>query len=510
MVARALQEAPSAAGVADGDAPDGSAERGGGVLGEGDEVLACPRAEPPFEGGVVAVWHVQGAALACDAGAARFAADRELLSPDGDLVAACGDRGLDDRDFGEAGGEPAVVPCERSVDLGERGALREGDADGAGHPVDADGDAAGASGAHHVDGVAGGGDGDRRRGCAGLGRVRHARPLGSWRSSGDGRGRRRRRPRRALEVAQVAHGLGDQPAGVLLAQGAAVDLGDHLDRRRGPLGADDILDAVESAECGFAVRFDVSGDVGEALAVSGQAESGAECLDFVEAVEVFGDGVVAPAVVVVEGDASEDVIAGEQEAALGLVERDVARRVARGLDGPPGSDDRLDFDALDEVAVGFDEPGDSVLHGAALLAVVLQELFGHSALAADRDALFEEPFGVLERFGHVAVVGVHPQLAAGGVDDGLGLAVVVDVRVRADEQARLLDRLADLVQRLAELLEGSFGVQAAVEEHVAVAVGAVDDPGVAVRDAGPRQWKAQAPEAGDDALAARLLTLGGR
>ena len=41
--------------------------------------------------------------------------------------------------------------------------------------------------------------------------------------------------------------------------------------------------------------------------------------------------------------------------------------------------------------------------------------------------------------GHVLVVGVHPQLAAGALDDRRGLAVVVGVRVRADEQLHVLD-----------------------------------------------------------------------
>ena len=46
--------------------------------------------------------------------------------------------------------------------------------------------------------------------------------------------------------------------------------------------------------------------------------------------------------------------------------------------------------------------------------------------------------------GHVRVVGVHPQLAAGALDDRRRLAVVVGVRVRADEQAHVLEPQADL------------------------------------------------------------------
>ena len=54
---------------------------------------------------------------------------------------------------------------------------------------------------------------------------------------------------------------------------------------------------------------------------------------------------------------------------------------------------------------------------------------------------------------HVLLVGVHPQLAAGALDDRRRLAVVVGVGVGADEQADVLEPQADLVQRALELGE---------------------------------------------------------
>ena len=50
-------------------------------------------------------------------------------------------------------------------------------------------------------------------------------------------------------------------------------------------------------------------------------------------------------------------------------------------------------------------------------------------------------------------VGMGPELAARALDDRPGLAAVVGVRVRADEQAHVLEAQADLVERALELCE---------------------------------------------------------
>ncbi len=63
----------------------------------------------------------------------------------------------------------------------------------------------------------------------------------------------------------------------------------------------------------------------------------------------------------------------------------------------------------------------------------------------------------------------------------------------------VLEAQVDLVHRPLQLGQRARLVHPAVDQHDAVAGG--DRPGVAVGDAGPRQWQAQPPEAGEHALA---------
>ena len=83
------------------------------------------------------------------------------------------------------------------------------------------------------------------------------------------------------------------------------------------------------------------------------------------------------------------------------------------------------------------------------------------------------------------VVRVHPELAAGGVHDRPGEAVVVGVRMGADEQADVLEPQPGLVERALELSERPRLGHPGVDEHHAAAGG--DREGVHVRDAGPGQ-----------------------
>ena len=168
----------------------------------------------------------------------------------------------------------------------------------------------------------------------------------------------------------------------------------------------------------------------------------------------------------------------------------------------------LDDDARDEVAVGLDDPLDAVAALAGELRPLGQRRDGHAAHARDLQAPRERLARVLRGGRHVRVVGMHPQLAAARVDDVRGLAVVVGVRVRADEQAHVLEVEADLRHRPHELLERALLVQPAVDEHDAVAGG--ERPGVAVRHARPRQRQPQPPDPRQHALATtELATAGG-
>ena len=80
-----------------------------------------------------------------------------------------------------------------------------------------------------------------------------------------------------------------------------------------------------------------------------------------------------------------------------------------------------------------------------------------------------------------------------------GLAVVVGVGVRADDQAHVLEAQVAHRERPFEVRERVRLVHARVEQHDAVA--GRDRPGVAVGNARPRQRQAQAKDARQHALA---------
>ena len=89
--------------------------------------------------------------------------------------------------------------------------------------------------------------------------------------------------------------------------------------------------------------------------------------------EELADRVGAVAVVEEEDGAAEQVVAGDQQLALGLVQDDVRGGVAGGLVDLPGAEVGLDLDPGQQVAVGLDDRVDpGVVVVAAGLAVALQ------------------------------------------------------------------------------------------------------------------------------------------
>ena len=100
---------------------------------------------------------------------------------------------------------------------------------------------------------------------------------------------------------------------------------------------------------------------------------------------------------------------------------------------------------------------------------------------------------------------VHPQLAAGRLDDRRGEAVVVGVGVGADEQPHVLEPEAGLGEGEVELAQPSLAADPGVEEDDAAVGG--DRPGVAVRDPRPGQRQPQPPDPGQHPLGARRLGL---
>jgi hypothetical protein len=100
----------------------------------------------------------------------------------------------------------------------------------------------------------------------------------------------------------------------------------------------------------------------------------------------------------------------------------------------------------------------------------------------------------------VLVPGVQPDLAAGALGDGDGLAAVVAMRVGDDDEPHVLEAQADLVERALEVGERARLVHAGIDEHHAVSGG--QRPRVAVRDARPRERQPQPPHARQHALTA--------
>ena len=235
----------------------------------------------------------------------------------------------------------------------------------------------------------------------------------------------------------------------------------------------------------------------------GEAEARIERVDHVEAVDELAGGVGRVAEVVVEGDPAEEVVAGHEHSALRLVEADVGRGVPGGLVDVEGPEIGVDLHARQQVAVGQHHAGDPNAAPPLALRVLLQRLLGHAALACHLEPPLEPAVGILGDAGHVPVVGVHPQLAAGGVHDRAREAVVVGVRVGAHEQPDVLEPEPGLVESALELRQRARLVESGVDEDHPRARS--DHPGVHVRDAGPRQGQSEAPDAREDAIRARKI-----
>src|SRR5215211_1666965 len=320
------------------------------------------------------------------------------------------------------------------------------------------------------------------------------------------------RPRLAerLEPAQVAEHHGEpERAGHRVELVARLELeqrGDELERR--PRAA--AQSRAHSPELSLdlaAVALDVRLDVAERAPVPREAQPRAQRFDGVERGEELTHRVGRVPVVEVERDPAEQVVTGDQQAGRGLVQDDVRRCVARGLVDLERTEVGLDRNARDEVAVRLGDARDPDAPARARLAVAAERRLGDAALARDLDPPLERALGVPRRSRRVAVSGVHPQLAARGVDDRPGEAVVVGVRVGAHEQAHVLEAQAGGMKCALELGERARLVEPRVEQ---------DDPaarrhgeGVDVRDAGPRERKAQTPHAGQHAVGAGELAAAG-
>ena len=160
----------------------------------------------------------------------------------------------------------------------------------------------------------------------------------------------------------------------------------------------------------------------------------------------------------------------------------------------PAAQIRLDLDTFDEIPGRLHHRGsDPEVAAAAGFAIGLEHLRRHAALAGDLEAALECFRRIHDGLRHVLVVRMHPELAAGRVDDRPGLAEMVRVGVGADEQPHVLEPQSGLVERELELAQRPRLVDPGVDEHDPVA--RRDRPGVSVRDPGPGQRQPQPPQA---------------
>ena len=128
---------------------------------------------------------------------------------------------------------------------------------------------------------------------------------------------------------------------------------DELERSTRPPSAKAAANPLELLVELGAVGGDLGRHVAERAPVAGEAEARAlEPVDLVEPADELAHRVGRVAVVEEERDPAEQVVAGDQQPALGLVQDDVRGRVAGRLVHLPGAEVGLDLDPGDELAVG--------------------------------------------------------------------------------------------------------------------------------------------------------------
>ena len=180
-------------------------------------------------------------------------------------------------------------------------------------------------------------------------------------------------------------------------------------------------------------------------AVAREREPHVELVDAVERGEELADRVRAEAAVEVERDPPEHVVAGDQEPPLGEVQDDVRRRVAGRLDHLPGAEVRLHLDAVDEVARGHQRAAHPGVRAALALRPRLQRRLRDAALRArPRAGAAGWPRGRRAASSGARGAGGSRARSPCAPAAPHACAAVVDVGVRADEQADVLDLPADL------------------------------------------------------------------
>ena len=169
--------------------------------------------------------------------------------------------------------------------------------------------------------------------------------------------------------------------------------------------------------------------------------------------------------------------------------------MARRLVDGPGAEVGLDLDPGDELAVGLYLPRHSRRHVLDTLDERLDRRLGHAALTGYLDPARERgaPLAAVLVPGRLGPP-VHPKFTQGPIADRCRLAPMIGMGMRAHQQADLLETQSNLVHSPLELRHRVGLVHARVDEHDPVA--GRYRPGIAVRNARPRQRQAQPPQPG--------------
>ena len=240
----------------------------------------------------------------------------------------------------------------------------------------------------------------------------------------------------------------------------------------------------------------------------GRHRRASQRLDDVERAHEFADRVGRVAVVEEREDAPQQVIAGDQQAVLGLEQADVRGRMTGRLVDGPGAEVGLDDDALPRSArSGSIDRGDArFVVAGALGGVAAQRLLGHAATGARSPGVARSPrrdprprrtcarsWGASTAHSRRAPRSWRPARSGRS-----GHAC-------RPPGARPRSARPHIASARSRCASDPGCVDARVEQHDPVA--GRDRPGVAVGHAGPRQRQAQAKDAGQHAFAPPQLAL---
>src|SRR5947209_1636840 len=137
----------------------------------------------------------------------------------------------------------------------------------------------------------------------------------------------------------------------------------------------------------------------------------------------------------------------------------------RGLVDSPDTQIAVYLDAGHQRPIRFKHTRDARRNLSSALGVARQRVLGDSALAPNLEPPGDPRLAIAAGPGRVIVVRMHPQLAAGAIDDWCGLAPVVGVSVGACDQPDMLDAEVDLLERALELGHRTRLMHAGVDEH---------------------------------------------